>query len=347
VISATAPSSRPIALWLLAVAALVFAMVVVGGVTRLTRSGLSIVEWNPVMGAVPPLTQAHWHAEFEKYQRTPEYHKVNTGMSLDAFKRIYYVEWTHRLLGRLIGVVFFVPLVYFAVRRRLSRELTRQLIAIFLLGGLQGALGWFMVQSGLVDVPRVSPYRLTAHLALAVAIYGYVLWIALDLLSGNIKPPAAPRLRRLGWTVTALVFLMILAGGFVAGTRAGFVFNTFPLMNGHVFPPGLYGMDPWWVNLFENVATVQFHHRLLAYVLLIAGFFYWQIGRNAGLPPRARTALHLLLVALIAQVTLGIATLLLVVPVSLGALHQAGALVVFSIALYLNYALRPKNPFAT
>lgn len=336
-ISATAPSTRPIALWLLAVAALVFAMVVVGGVTRLTRSGLSIVEWNPVMGAVPPLTQARWQTEFEKYQRTPEYQKVNTGMSLDAFKRIYYVEWTHRLLGRLIGVVFFVPLVYFAVRRRLSGGLARRLVAVFILGALQGALGWFMVQSGLVDVPRVSPYRLTAHLASAVIIYGYVLWMALDLLSGNTKPPAAPRLRRLGWIVTGLVFMMILAGGFVAGTRAGSVFNTFPLMNGHFFPPGLYAMDPWWVNVFENVATVQFHHRLLAYMLMIAVVFYWQSGRNTALSKPARVALHLLLAALLAQVTLGIATLLLAVPVSLGAIHQAGALVVFSIALYLNH----------
>lgn len=315
-------------------------MVVVGGVTRLTRSGLSIVEWNPVMGTVPPLTQAQWEVEFEKYQRTPEYRKVNTGMSLTQFKEIYYVEWTHRLLGRLIGVVFFVPLVYFAVRRRLSWKLAHKLLGIFVLGGLQGALGWFMVKSGLVDVPRVSPYRLTAHLALAVAIYGYILWIALDLLSADDKRSADARLRQLGWTVTTLVFLMILAGGFVAGTRAGFVFNTFPLMNGHFFPPGLYGMDPWWVNIFENVATVQFNHRLLAYVVLIAVLYYWQIGRRAGLGPSARTAFNLLLAAVVAQITLGIATLLLVVPVSLGALHQAGALIVFSLSVTLNHALR-------
>jgi cytochrome c oxidase assembly protein subunit 15 len=314
-------------------------MVVVGGVTRLTRSGLSIVEWNPVIGAVLPLTETHWQAEFEKYQRTPEYQKVNAGMALAAFKQIYYVEWTHRLLGRLIGLVFLVPLVYFAVRRRLSPELMRKLLGIFILGGLQGALGWFMVKSGLVDVPRVSPYRLTAHLALAVAIYGYILWVALDLLSRDVKRPAEPRLRRLGWAVTALVFLMILAGGFVAGTRAGFVFNTFPLMNGHFFPPGLYGMEPWWVNIFENVATVQFNHRLLAYVVLIAVLFYWQGGRNMGLPNPARTALHLLIGAVVAQITLGIATLLLAVPVSLGALHQAGALIVFSLAVYLNHVL--------
>lgn len=337
--TASAPSDRPIAVWLTVVAALIFAMVVVGGVTRLTRSGLSIVEWNPIMGAIPPLTETQWQSEFDKYRETPEYRQVNAGMALGEFKRIYWVEWAHRLLGRLIGLAFLLPLLYFAVRRRLSRALAPHLTAIFVLGGLQGALGWFMVQSGLIDTPRVSPYRLTAHLGLAVLIYAYVVWIVLTLRRIPAYAPAPPRLRAYGWMVTSLVFVMILAGGFVAGTRAGFVFNTFPLMHDHLVPPGLYAMEPWWINHFENVATVQFTHRVGAYLLLAAVAVYWWWGRRRGAVP-IRGALHALLAATFVQACLGIATLLLVVPVWLGALHQAGALVVFTIALLLNYRLR-------
>lgn len=292
------------------------------------------------MGAIPPLTDQQWAAEFAKYQRTPEYLLVNNGMSVDGFKRIFYVEWAHRLLGRLIGIVFFVPLVYFATRRRLSRPLLRKLTAILILGGLQGALGWFMVKSGLVDVPRVSPYRLTAHLALAVAIYGYIVWVALDLLSAKGNDMQVPAgFKRLGWLVTALVFVMILAGGFVAGTKAGFVFNTFPLMNGEFVPPGLYALSPWWINWFENVATVQFNHRLLAYVLFAVVLYYWWSARRLTLNGETRIAVHALLFSLIGQIALGITTLLSVVPVTLGALHQAGALVVFTFAIYINHAL--------
>lgn len=334
-----ARATRPIAMWLIAVAVLIFAMVVLGGVTRLTRSGLSIVEWNPVMGVVPPLSEAQWEVEFEKYRATPEYREVNRGMSLDAFKRIYNIEWTHRLLGRLIGVAFLVPLAYFALRRRLPRALVPKLVGLFVLGGLQGALGWFMVQSGLVDVPRVSPYRLTAHLGLAVGIYAYMIWIALGLLRPNAPGDGSPRLRRLGWLVTALVFVMILAGGFVAGTKAGFLYNTFPLMNGDLVPPGLYALEPWWVNHFENAATVQLTHRVLAFVLLAAVVPFWTAARRALVSAPTRHGADLLLAALLAQIAIGIATLVLVVPVALGALHQAGALAVLTIALYLNRRL--------
>jgi heme a synthase len=260
-------------------------------------------------------------------------------MSLESFKRIYYVEWAHRLLGRLIGVAFLVPLIYFALGRRIPRSLVPAFIGVFILGGLQGALGWFMVQSGLVDIPRVSPYRLTAHLGLAVAIYGCIVWIALDLLHARAGVARAKPLRRFGWIVTGLVYLMILAGGFVAGTKAGFVFNTFPLMLGRLVPPGLYAMEPWWINVFENVATVQFNHRVLAYVLLVVVLIYWWRVRASRPTAEARHIAHLLVGALIVQVGLGISTLLLVVPVWLGALHQAGALLVFTLALSLNHAL--------
>jgi cytochrome c oxidase assembly protein subunit 15 len=331
-------SSDAIAVWLTLVAALVFAMVVVGGVTRLTRSGLSITEWNPVIGAIPPLSTEQWQTEFEKYQQTPEYRHVNSGMSLDSFKQIYLVEWAHRLLGRVIGFAVIVPLIYFAVRRQLSKPLVLKLFALFILGGLQGALGWFMVKSGLVDIPRVSPYRLTAHLALAVTLYAWLVWMVLDL-----KPPLVrndhPRARGYALIISGLVVLMILAGGFVAGTKAGFAFNTFPLMNGAFVPPGLFAMQPTWVNFFENVATVQFDHRMLAYVLLFSTATFWWWGRHANLALRTRRIMNWLLAALCVQVGLGIATLLLIVPVWLGALHQAGALAVFTIALRLNHDL--------
>jgi cytochrome c oxidase assembly protein subunit 15 len=334
---------RPVAAWLLVCCALVAAMVVVGGVTRLTRSGLSIVEWQPLVGAIPPLSDADWHELFEKYKRTPEYREVNPGMDLEGFKGIFWLEYFHRLLGRLIGLAYLLPLLYFLARRRLERGLAWKLAGIFLLGALQGALGWFMVASGLVDEPRVSQYRLTAHLALAFVIYGAMLWIALDLLDPRpAQALAAPvRLRRLAWALTALVAYMVVTGGFVAGIRAGLAYNTFPLMNGYFIPPEIMMLEPWWLNFFANMATVQFDHRLGAWVLALAAPLLWlQVTRTSATPPRARWLAHGLLAAVAAQIALGIATLLLFVPVALAATHQAGALVVFTLALALNHALR-------
>lgn len=337
----TLHTHRPIAYWLLAVAALVFAMVVLGGVTRLTHSGLSIVEWQPLVGTVPPLDDAQWQALFEKYQLTPEYREVNRGIGLGGFKQIFWLEYFHRLLGRAIGVVFLVPFLWFLVRRRIERPLVPRLALLFALGGLQGLLGWLMVKSGLVDIPRVSAYRLTAHLGLAVLIYGAMLWVALGLLSPRpgAAPSAAP-LRRFGLAVTGLVYFMILTGGFVAGTRAGFAFNDWPFMNGHLVPPSLWALEPWWRNPFENLATVQFDHRLIAYLLCLAIPAYWWMARRHELERGTRTLFHLLLGALAVQVTLGIATLLHFVPVSLAAAHQAGALVVFTLAIVLSHRLR-------
>ena len=338
--AATALRDRPIAAWLFACCLLIFAMVVLGGVTRLTRSGLSIVEWDPIMGAVPPLSQIQWEQTFDQYKLTPEYRKVNHGMSLPEFKGIFYVEWAHRLLGRLIGVVFLVPFLYFLVRRRITRALVPKLTAMLVLGGLQGVLGWYMVKSGLVDIPRVSPYRLTAHLALAVVVYAYIFWTALGLLRASQPLPPPAGLRRFGAAVTALIFVMILSGGFVAGTRAGFVFNSFPLMNGHFFPEGMYALQPLWVNLFENIATVQFNHRALAYLMCIVIPAFWWSAMQYALPAGTRRAVHLLLGWLALQVALGIMTLLYAVPVPLAAAHQAGALVLFSLALYVLHSLR-------
>lgn len=341
--SRAAPAGTQIARWLLACCALVFAMVVLGGVTRLTHSGLSIVEWQPLVGTVPPLTDGDWTELFQKYQKTPEYQQVNRGMGLEEFKGIFWLEYFHRLLGRLIGIAFFVPLVYFLVRRKIDAALGLKLGGIFVLGALQGLMGWYMVKSGLIDDPRVSQYRLTAHLALAFVIYGAILWTALGLLSPVPDSPASDgvrRLRRWGWGLAALIFLMVLSGGFVAGTRAGLAYNTFPLMNGRLVPPEIFMLDPWYENFFSNIATVQFDHRLIAWALaMVVPWFWWQ-ARSVELPRRTRVLFHLLLAALAIQIALGIGTLLLVVPVALAAAHQAGALVVFTVMLTLNHALR-------
>jgi len=333
------PRLRPVAIWLLVCCALVFAMVVLGGVTRLTGSGLSIVEWQPVAGVLPPITETQWRDLFEQYQATPEYREVNAGMDLGGFKGIFWLEYLHRLVGRLIGVAFFLPFVVFLAQRRLPRRLALQLTGLFVLGGLQGLLGWLMVASGLIDVPRVSPYRLTAHLSLAIAIYAWMLWVALDLLR-----PASVRglqsLRRLGWVLTGLVGVTILAGGFVAGTRAGFVFNTWPLMYGRVVPAGMFDLSPWWTNPFENLAMVQFNHRMLAYLVAALAVVWWWQAQAADVPGHVRRVRHFLLVAVAGQVVLGITTVLYVVPIPLAAAHQAGALALLTVVLYLNHALR-------
>jgi len=331
-----------IAAWLLVCCALIFAMVVLGGVTRLTRSGLSIVEWQPIVGAIPPLTEAQWEETFAKYRQTPEYRQVNVGMSLAEFKGIFWIEYFHRLLGRLIGLVFLLPLAYFFVRRRLAPGLPLKLAGIFALGALQGFMGWYMVKSGLVDDPRVSHYRLTAHLVLAFLIYGAILWVALDLLSP--RPAGANggsrALRRFAWGISALVLLMVVTGGFVAGIRAGFAYNTFPLMNGRLVPPGIFMIEPWWENFFNNMATVQFNHRLIAWALAFAVPAFWVMAVRGAARPRVKLLAHLLLAALAVQLALGIATLLLAVPLALAAAHQGGALAVFTVALAVNHALR-------
>jgi heme a synthase len=338
---ADAGSRRAVAGWLLACAALVFAMVVVGGITRLTHSGLSIVEWQPIVGAVPPLDDAQWQETFAKYRKTPEYLQVNRGMTLAEFKAIFWWEYAHRLLGRLIGLVFVLPLAGFWLRGRVPRALLPRLVGILVLGGLQGALGWTMVQSGLVDDPRVSQYRLAAHLGLAAAIYAALLWTALDLLHPQAPGSSrAPGLRRFSLVLVAIVFLMILSGGLVAGIRAGLAYNTFPLMNGRVLPPEAFVLDPWYLNFFSNMALVQFDHRLIAWALALLVPWFWLRARREAPSARARRSGDALLVLLAVQIALGIATLLLAVPVPLAAAHQAGAMAVFTAVLLAAHAMR-------
>jgi cytochrome c oxidase assembly protein subunit 15 len=332
-----------VAAWLFACCALVFAMVVVGGVTRLTHSGLSITEWQPIVGALPPLTDAQWNAAFAKYQATPEYIQVNRGMTLAAFKGIFWWEYFHRLLGRAIGAAFLLPLPWFAVRRRIPTGLAPRLLVILALGGVQGAMGWYMVQSGLIDDPRVSHLRLTAHLGLAFVIFAAMFWTALSLLRGPARSDAANSapLRRAAYALAALIFVMALSGGLVAGIRAGFAYNTFPLMNGQVVPDAIMLLDPWYLNLFNNMTTVQFDHRAIAWVLALAvPLFWWRVRASRATGNRERAGVNLMLCALVLQVVLGICTLLLVVPLPLAAAHQAGAMLFFAAALNVAHALR-------
>ncbi|NQV82151.1 MAG: COX15/CtaA family protein, partial [Alphaproteobacteria bacterium] len=241
-------ASEPIGWWLLGVCGLIFAMVVLGGVTRLTDSGLSIVDWRPLMGVLPPLDDETWRALFERYQAYPEYQKINVGMSLAGFKSIFWFEYAHRALGRIIGVAFLVPFLFFAFTGRVERALVPRMVSLFVLGALQGLLGWFMVKSGLVDRPDVSQYRLTAHLGLAVLIYGVMLWTALSVLAPVPVAPNRAALRKVLRLLVPWVFLVVLSGGFVAGTDAGFAYNTFPLMDGRFVPLGLFDQSPALLN---------------------------------------------------------------------------------------------------
>jgi cytochrome c oxidase assembly protein subunit 15 len=331
----------PVRIWLFAVAALVSAMVSVGGATRLTGSGLSITEWQPIIGAIPPLSDAAWQEALEKYRQIPQYQHVNKGMSLEAFKRIYWWEWTHRFLARFVGVAFLLPFLFFLATGRIARPLVPKLAALFALGGLQGAIGWYMVSSGLSERIDVSQYRLALHLALAVLIFAGLLWTALSLGPANTSRSALPpAYRHMGWIIVGLVFLQIVAGAFVAGLKAGAGYNTWPLMDGRFVPQGLGVISPWWANLFENATTVQFNHRLLAYVLSAVVLWHvWSLASHTG-DRLAHASALALAAAVLAQVLLGIWTLLAQVPLSLGLAHQAGAVAVFGIALWHAHALQ-------
>ena len=315
-------------------------MVVLGGFTRLTGSGLSMVDWRPLMGILPPLSDAEWQRVFDMYRESPEYKMVNAGFGIEGFKSIFWLEYLHRLLGRVIGVAFFVPFVYFFIKGYVVRREWPKYLLMFVLGGLQGLLGWYMVKSGLVNVPHVSQYRLTAHLFAAFLIYAYMFWVAMSLLFPT--PQDAPRHPWFGKTLAlwVLVSVTIVSGGFVAGLKAGKIYNTFPMMGDYWVPPGLMALEPFWRNFFDNMVTAQFDHRLLAITTFVLIVAYWFGTRSADLPARARPAANALLHTVIVQVALGIATLLFAVPVILGAAHQGVAMLLFTVALYLVHALR-------
>ncbi len=335
-------NDRFIASWLLFCAAIIVAMILLGGVTRLTHSGLSMVEWKPLMGVIPPIGDQAWQTTFDKYKQFPEYQKANQGMGLAEFKSIFLFEYAHRILGRLIGLVFLIPFLYFKFTGRIRPALTPKLITLFVLGGLQGLLGWYMVKSGLVDNPMVSQYRLTAHLGMAVLIYGYMLWVAFELIfssSDQLSGTVSRNLSRFSKLLVGLLFFMILSGGMVAGTRAGLIYNTFPLMGDTFIPSGLYTMEPFWLSAFEDLTTIQFNHRMFAYTLfmLITGFSILLF--RSGVQTRVHYGVHALLVFLLLQITLGISTLLQHVPVAIAAAHQGGAICLFTAALFVSHAL--------
>ena len=330
---------RQVAQWLGLCAVVIFGMIMLGGVTRLTHSGLSMVEWKPLVGAIPPLTEQDWLQEFDKYKQFPEYQKTNIGMSLDGFKSIFMYEYLHRMLGRVIGILFALPMLYFFLRRRVRPGLAPSLLILLFMGGVQGFLGWYMVKSGLVDNPRVSQYRLTAHLGVAVAIYGYMVWLVFGLLFAKEPTREKKDNNNARWTLAliALVYLMILSGGLVAGTRAGLAYSTWPLMGTSFIPPGLYASVPPWLAMFEDITTIQFNHRMLAYALFVLlNVFAVMVYRSA---PKGHGKLGavLLMVALWMQMILGISTLLLHVPVSLATAHQSGAVLLLTATLFLSH----------
>ena len=336
---------RALALWLGTCAVVIFGMILLGGVTRLTESGLSMVEWRPIMGIWPPIGEAAWLEVFAKYQQFPEYQKINKGMSLGEFKVIFMYEYLHRVLGRLIGMLFMLPLLFFTFRGMIKPGIMSRLLILLVLGGCQGLLGWYMVKSGLVDRPSVSQYRLTAHLGLAVALYAAIIWQMLNLWPRGEQPQSSSLLRfaSMAPVLCALVYLMILTGGLVAGTDAGFSYPTWPKMGPGFVPPGLYAGEPSWLAAFEDVTTIQFNHRLFAYLLffLVGGF-------GVALAIAAKElSLKLMggavVVALLAQISLGISTLLTHVAVPIAAAHQGGAIVLLTTLLVTTHALKRRS----
>ncbi len=337
---------RTVAIWLFVMCGMVVIMVILGGLTRLTHSGLSMVDWRPVTGWLPPINAAEWAAVFDLYKQTPQFLKLNADITVDGFKSIFWLEYIHRLWGRIIGVAFFLPFLFFAVKGWVGKVLGIKLAVMFILGGAQGVLGWYMVQSGLIDRPDVSQYRLTAHFALAVVILGYMFWVAMDLwkegrVRAHYSTPAG--LRGLTTFTVAWIFLTMMSGAFVAGLDAGLTYNTFPLMDGKFVPDGLFSETPWWINLFENVTTVQFDHRILAEASFVLVIAVWAVARQAELPPPARLAVHAFATMAVVQVALGISTLLLVVPISLAALHQLGALALLMTGLWTLFEMQAQR----
>lgn len=326
-------NNRHVAIWLFVVCAFVFAMIVVGGITRLTESGLSMVNWEPISGVIPPLNEAEWNAEFDAYKQYPEYQKVNRGMSLDEFKNIFFWEYSHRVLGRLIGVVFALPFFLFLARKKIKRALKPHLWVLFVLGGAQGVLGWYMVKSGLVDQPDVSHYRLTAHLGLAVLIYIYAFWLALGLILSKSKKMLGRPTRLVYWYIV-LLFVQILLGGLVAGLNAGLVSDTWPLMFGQMIPDGVFSSEHGFMSIVDDPLTIHFEHRTFAYVVaIVAVLIWWKL--KSDVSPTVRLGAHSVLITLLLQVSLGVFTVLNMVAIPIAAAHQAGAIFALSAALYL------------
>lgn len=343
--TSTASDHGAVRTWLSFVAALVVGMVLVGGATRLTDSGLSITEWLPILGAIPPLSDADWQVAFDKYRQIPEYTQVNKGMSLAEFQFIYWWEWAHRFLGRLVGLVFAIPLAVFLVRGMIPQGYTGRLVGLLVLGGLQGAVGWYMVQSGLVDRVDVSQYRLALHLSIAFVILGLLTWFILDLRRAETTAylhnlPSGTF--ALAFAIAALVFAQVALGAFVAGTKAGLTYNTWPLIDGRFIPEGLYSMVPWYANVAEDHLTIQFNHRMVAYLIIVLAVLQ-AIRVAAADDARVARSAWIVAVMLVAQAGLGIWTLLAAkgsIPIGLGLAHQTFAAFVFMATIWHLFAAR-------
>ena len=339
--AAQPPVSPAVTLWLIACCAMIFAIALIGAITRLTESGLSIMEWAPVSGMLPPLSEAEWQRLFALYRQTDEFRIDNPGMTLETFREIFWWEYVHRVWGRLIGLVYALPFFWFLWRGALPGWLKPHAWFLLFLGGLQGAMGWYMVESGFGARTDVSQYRLVLHLSLALIIYGYMLWLVFRITEE--PPQRAVRSTALGgWlrALLALTGLTIVSGGFVAGLNAGLIYNSFPLMDGHLVPEDYLSVSPFWLNWFETIAAVQFNHRLLATLTVVAAAVLWIWSWRLPLRPGQRLAMHFLMAAATLQFLLGIATLLAVVPISLAVLHQAGAIALLSFALLAVYRIR-------
>ncbi len=334
--------SRPVAIWLFCVAALVFAMVVVGGITRLTGSGLSITEWKPIMGAVPPLNAADWNAAFALYREIPQYEHVNAGMTLDEFKGIFWWEWIHRQLGRLIGAAFALPFLVFLALRMIPRRMIWRCVVLLALGGLQGLIGWWMVTSGLSARVDVAPERLTVHLGLALLIFAGLLWTALEAWAGEDRSRSPAGWSRFAAVVLGVVFLQCLLGGLVAGAKAGLIYTDWPMMNGMVMAPVDWGQGA--LAFLHDQALVQFNHRIVAYVLLALATIYAVQAYRARLSDGAGASAYGVLALVWGQALLGIATLMHAVPLWLGVAHQAGAALVLGAATVNLWLIRRSRP---
>ena len=335
-------TQQHISIWLISACLLIFLMLIVGGITRLTHSGLSMVEWHIITGIIPPLTDTLWEEEFAKYQDFPEYQKLNQGMTLAEFKFIFFWEYIHRLIGRMLGIFFIIPFSWFIIKKKLPPPLIKKLLIMFVLGGLQGLYGWYMVISGLIDIPYISHYRLTGHLILAFGLMAYILWTSLDINRDRFNKCTLNnfhKLRPVMHGIIAVILLQIIYGAITAGLKAGYGWNTFPKMAGQWVPMGLFPLSPWWKNLFEHQMTVQFIHRWLGCVLCLIIPGFWRYTRGLTLTPQQNVAVTLLLYIVIIQFTLGMLTLIWVVPIWLGVLHQAGAFLLLAISLYNSFLI--------
>lgn len=341
-IASTVSARRAVGWWLLVVALLVAAMVVLGGLTRLTGSGLSITQWQPVSGVIPPLNEQSWQTEFAHYRAIPQYRLENRGMTLSEFKSIFWWEWAHRLLGRLVGAAFLLPFLVFAATGAIPGRDWPRLAVLFVLGGLQGAVGWWMVESGLETRVSVSQYRLAIHLGVAIVLFGALVWTAFEYLrrDGRSRTVAGTVLQPFALALVGLVYLQMLLGALVAGLHAGLIYNTWPSMNGRIAPEDALVLHPWWKNIFENPGLAQFDHRNVAYLVAIAAASFWVAIRRSGAGSNLRVSSNALAAAIGVQIVLGVATLLNQAPLALAALHQLTAMGVFAAALWTAFEAR-------